>query len=220
MKTSKTLTDIVYLKIRDDIIHAVLKPGSKLKIEPLRKRYDIGSSPIREALSRLCSDGFVAIKGQQGFSVVEMTKADLIDVTNTRILIENEALKLSIMNGNDDWESSVVAAFHRLSKIEHSSTDGNNQDLEKYNKIFHDSLVSACNSNTLLKFYNVLYDQHKRYRNLAREANHIKRNLHAEHADIYEAALAKDIKAVCKANENHIRKTEEVVLNFEKDEWL
>ena len=215
----KTLTDIVYFKIRNDIIHGNLLPGSKLKIEPLRKRYDIGASPIREALSRLCADGFVTIKGQQGFNVMEMSKEDLIDVTNSRVLIENEVLKLSILNGDDDWESKVVGAFHRLSKVEHSIDNDINIDLEKYNKIFHDSLLSACESKNLIKFYHILYDQHKRYRHLAREAIHIKRNIHSEHTDIYKAALNKDVKSALKANEIHIRKTAEVVIDLEKDEW-
>ena len=219
MNMPKTLTDIVYFKIRNDIIHGNLLPGSKLKIEPLRKRYDIGASPIREALSRLCADGFVAIKGQQGFNVIEMSKEDLIDVTNSRVLIENEVLKLSILNGDDDWESKVVGAFHRLSKVEHSTDNDINIDLEKYNKIFHDSLLSACESKTLIRFYHILYDQHKRYRHLAREAIHIKRNIHSEHTDIYEAALNKDVKSALKANEIHIRKTAEIVIVLEKDEW-
>lgn len=219
MNMPKTLTDIVYFKIRNDIIHGNLLPGSKLKIEPLRKRYDIGASPIREALSRLCADGFVTIKGQQGFNVMEMSKEDLIDVTNSRVLIENEVLKLSILNGDDDWESKVVGAFHRLSKVEHSIDNDINIDLEKYNKIFHDSLLSACESKNLIKFYHILYDQHKRYRHLAREAIHIKRNIHSEHTDIYKAALNKDVKSALKANEIHIRKTAEVVIDLEKDEW-
>jgi len=217
MSKPKTLTDIVYFKIRNDIVQGNLLPGSKLKIEPLRKRYDIGASPIREALSRLCADGFAAVKGQQGFSVIEMSKEDLIDVTNSRVLIENEVLKLSILSGDDDWESKVVGAFHRLSKIYHST--GNDINLEKYNKIFHDSLLSACESQTLLKFYHILYDKHKRYRHLAREAIHIDRNIHDEHTDIYEATLNKDIKFALKANEIHIRKTAEIVMIFKKDKW-
>mgnify|MGYP000467261163 CR=1 FL=1 len=219
MSMPKTLTDIVYFKIRNDIIHGDLLPGSKLKIEPLRKRYDIGASPIREALSRLCADGFVAIKGQQGFSVMEMSKEDLIDVTNSRVLIENEVLKLSILNGDDDWESKVVGSFHRLTKAAHSSDKDTNNNSEKYNKIFHDCLLSACESETLLKFYHILYDQHKRYRHLSREAIHIKRNIHNEHTDIYEAALNKDVKSALKANEIHIRKTAEIVMELERDEW-
>jgi len=82
--------------------------------------------------------------------------------------------------------------------------------------MFHDSLVSACNSNILLKFYNILYDQHKRYRNIAREVIHTERNIHAEHTDIYEAALAKDIKGVCESNEKHIRKNCRSCIKFEK----
>ncbi|MEM7299686.1 MAG: GntR family transcriptional regulator, partial [Pseudomonadota bacterium] len=43
------MTSRAYAKLRKDIISGTLAPGRKLKIEELRKSYDVGSSPIREA---------------------------------------------------------------------------------------------------------------------------------------------------------------------------
>ena len=48
-----------YKTIRDDIIDGKLLPDEKLKIRDLRLRYNTGSSPLREALSKLTADGFV-----------------------------------------------------------------------------------------------------------------------------------------------------------------
>ena len=55
----KTMTDYVYGQLREDIIQGKLIPDSKLKIEHLRGEYKVGATPLREALSRLSSDGFV-----------------------------------------------------------------------------------------------------------------------------------------------------------------
>ncbi|PCJ47017.1 MAG: GntR family transcriptional regulator [Gammaproteobacteria bacterium] len=216
---SKTLADQVYRQIRDDIVHGDLPPGSKLKIEPLRTRYQIGASPLREALSRLYSDGFVSSKGQQGFKVMEMTRDDLEDVTNLRILIENKALSQSIINGDDHWESGVVAAFHRLTKIETTPGEKDIHELEDRNNSFHNALLAASSSIRLHQFYTTLYDQHKRYRNLARGVMPYKRNIHEEHTTIYNATLEKDIKKATEANEYHIRKTAELVIQLKNDEW-
>lgn len=215
----RTLTDQAYQQLRDDIIHGHLAPGTKLRIEPLRKQYGVGATPLREALSRLSSDGFVTIEGQRGFKVADMTPADLDDVTNLRVVLESQALTQSILKGDDSWEARIVAAFHRLSKIEESDEERDLAEWEARNNAFHDALTSACHSKWLRRFYTVLYDQHKRYRNLARSDTHGIRDLHAEHRAIYDAALARDAEGACKANEYHIRQTAEVVQRLMHDEW-
>lgn len=215
----KTLTDFAYAQLRDDIVHGRLAPDTKLGIESLRKQYGVGATPLREALSRLTANGFVKSEGQRGFRVSDMSQEDLEDVTSLRIVLESQALTQSILKGDDEWESRVVASFHRLSKIEKSDADRDMQDWEKRNSDFHDALISACSSKWLRRFYITLYDQHKRYRNVARSDNHVMRDLHAEHKAIYDAALNRDIKAACQANEQHIRATAGVVARLMREEW-
>lgn len=215
----RTLTDQAYQQLRDDIVHGHLAPNTKLRIESLRKQYGVGATPLREALSRLSADGFVTIEGQRGFKVADMTPDDLEDVTNLRVVLESQALTQSILKGDDGWEASVVAAFHRLSKLEESEGERDIHDWEKRNADFHNALIGACRSTWLRRFYDTLYDQHKRYRNLARSDTHARRDIHAEHEAIYKAALARDVDAACKANEFHIRETADVVKRLMLDEW-
>jgi len=206
---ARTLTDRVYRRLRDDIIHGRLEPGSKLRIEALRQQYEVGATPLREALSRLTSEGFVNSEGQRGFRVAEVSTEDLMDITNMRITLEGMALAQSIIKGDDTWESNVVAAFHRLTKVE-MAAEPDLIDWEARNAEFHLALISACTSSWLRRFYDVLYDQHKRYRNMARVARDARRDIHGEHTAIKDAALTRDAKAALAANEQHIRRTAEV----------
>ena len=215
-KGPKTLTDQAYQQLRDDIIHGHLAPNTKLRIEPLRQQYGVGATPLREALSRLSSDGFVTIEGQRGFKVADMTLEDLEDVTSLRVVLENQALTQSITKGDDVWEAGLVAAFHRLAKLEESA-ERDIRDWEERNAAFHNALTGACRSQWLKRFYAVLYDQHKRYRNLARSDTHT-RDIHAEHEAIYKAALARDVEAACQANEYHIRQTALVAQRLMEEE--
>lgn len=64
-----TLTDRAYGSLREDILNGVLAPGVRLRLDPLKARYGMGASPLREALSRLAGDGFVIAEGRRGFSV-------------------------------------------------------------------------------------------------------------------------------------------------------
>jgi GntR family transcriptional regulator, carbon starvation induced regulator len=205
----KTLADQVYKALREDIIHDKFKPGVKLRIELLKKTYNVGATPLREALYRLSSDGFVEAHGQRGFRVEGISLNELMDITNLRVTLESMALSLSIKNGNDEWESRVVAAFHHLSKAE-NQPETDIQELERKNHDFHLALISCCNSPWLMRFYETLYDQHKRYRNIARLEKLSKRDVRSEHKAIYDAALARDADTLCKANSDHIRRTADI----------
>ncbi len=206
---AKTLTDKAYRQLREDIIHAQLPPGEKLRIGPLKEAYGVGATPLREALYRLSSDGFVDVQGQRGFRVAEMSPEELREITDLRVTLEGMALKESIEHSDDEWESRVVAAFHHLTKAEQAD-EPDIQEWEVRNRDFHQALISCCQSHWLMRFYGILYDQHKRYRNISRMDPQVGRNVHAEHEAIFEAALAKDVDALLLANEQHIRRTAEI----------
>ena len=109
-----TLTDQAYSHLREDIVHGKFNPGDKLRIEFLKQTYEVGATPLREALYRLSADGFVQVQGQRGFRVAEMSLSELRDITDLRVVLEGMALIQSVENSDDAWESRVVAAFHHL----------------------------------------------------------------------------------------------------------
>lgn len=208
-KENKTLAGAAYERIKADITSSVFKPDQRLRIEDLRKLYGTGASPLREALSRLAAEGFVVSIGQRGFRVPSVSLGDLRDITNIRIFVETEALRQSIANGDDEWEVRVVAAFHRLTQVETGSPP-EFANWEECNKGFHDALLSACPSNWLLRFYQTMYDQHRRYRAMSMQAVDIPREVHEEHTRIKDAALARDAELACAESVTHIRRTAEI----------
>ncbi|MBT3094040.1 MAG: FCD domain-containing protein [Candidatus Thiodiazotropha endolucinida] len=213
---AKTLSDQAYLQLRSDIIHGELQPDEKLRIEHLRTAYGVGASPLREALSRLTADGFVTAEGQRGFRVAPMSEEDLADITQLRILLEKQALCQSIEQGDDAWESRIVAAFYQLEKVEESE-ERDPAEWEIRNHDFHEALIAGCSSKWLRRFYGILYDQHKRYRNIALSTE-IPRDLHQEHKALRNAALARDGKRACDAIEQHIMRTAEITLKVLREE--
>jgi len=84
---SFTLAHDAFVRIREDIVHGRLLPGEKLKPDMLHQRYKLGLSPIREALSRLTSDGLAITEGQRGFFVAPVSLDELKDVANLRITV-------------------------------------------------------------------------------------------------------------------------------------
>ena len=203
---ARTLVESSYNRIRSDIIGGKLAPGSKLRIEELREDYSIGASPLREALNRLAGEGFVTVEEQRGFKVAPVSPGDLRDLSRMRVMLECEALRESIGNGDDEWEASLVAAHHRLQKTEYGNR-GNLAEWERRNNEFHEALIASCPSSWLLRLRRILYEQHKRYRFIAILSQQEDRDVHREHREILEAALARDVEAACRATELHIQYT-------------
>src|SRR5690606_24731038 len=92
----KTLVGTAYRSLRRDIIEGRLAPGSKLRVEHLKDSYGVGAGTLREALALLVSDALVVAQDQRGFHVKPMSMADFHDITQTRILLECEALRQSM----------------------------------------------------------------------------------------------------------------------------
>jgi len=215
--------DVAYDRLRADILGGALQPGTKLKLEALRGRYDVSINTLRETLSRLSADGLVEAEGQRGFTVMPASLADLIDITQTRRLIECHAARLSVERADLEWESRLVAAYHKLSKAEElvvKEADKHADLLESYNREFHIALIAGCNSRWLLHFHRMMYDQSLRYRMLAfRVKNFPRDQSRREHKQILEAALARDVVALEAVLGTHITKGSEMYAEHEAEGW-
>src|ERR1700755_2831899 len=66
---------------------------------------------LRESRARLAADGWVESEGQRGFTVRPASLADLIDITETRRLLECHAARLSVGRADLEWQSRLVAAY-------------------------------------------------------------------------------------------------------------
>ena len=213
-----TLSEMAAARIRADIIAGVLRPSGKLRIDVLKARYGVGGSPLREALSRLVSDGLVRAESQRGFSVAAISRADLLDITLTRQIFEPEALRLAMRHGDEVWESEVLAAFHRFARRteqDRASRRSRPKDLTRWDeahKDFHRSLIAACGSARLPQIQEALYDQTRRYRALLFDHEFEAAEMIAEHRVLLDAVLSRDEHRACEALRRHLALTADVVL--------
>ena len=212
--SARTLARRAYQRLRRDIVHGQLAAGSKLKLEALVQQYDIGMSPLREALARLVGDQLVKTEDQRGFWVAPLSLDELDDISRVRNLIETEALRLSIERGTAEWEQRLRAAFEALSEVE-SAVDGHPRPLpqqtvdewEERNRQFHYALISACDSPWLVKLQELLYHQAERYRRVSLSMSRSKRFVHEEHLAIFEAALERNALRACRLTHDHLMRT-------------
>jgi GntR family transcriptional regulator, carbon starvation induced regulator len=214
----RTLAVEAYHQLRADIIQGSLKPGEKLRTEHLKDRYNVGAATLREALALLTADALVVSQHQRGFRVAPMSIDDFRDITETRAMMEAQAMRLAIRQGDDEWEANLSAAFHRLSRAEErlATGDVDNSYWEDCNKKFHEALNAGSKSRWIRHFLSILYRQSERYRHLA-FVNSPDRDVHQEHVSIFEAAINREEELAASLIEQHVRATLDAVIAFNEN---
>lgn len=203
-----------YDLLRQEILHGTLMPGERLRVADLNNRYDLGLTPIREALVRLASEGLIVSENHRGARVREATVGELHDLIRTRQEIERLCLTEAIARGDAAWEGEIMRAYHVLSRAPMPSDGGDYEAAalwEGHHRAFHFALVSACGSHWLLQFWNTLADHSERYRKLRllrrSDPDAGVRDINAEHARIMEAVIARDTATAVALMNTHISAT-------------
>ncbi len=207
-----TVGEATYQLIRSAIVFGRLAPGQRLRLDRLRGEYGTSVSTLREILNRLTSEGLVSAEGQKGFAVAPVSLAELSELADMRLLLEQHAMELSFAAGDLEWEGRVVAAHHKLSRMEHALLDGKATDAadwKRYDWEFHHSLISACGSPELLEIHAGVYDKYLRYQMVVG----IFRGEVAtvEHAELLACALERRIDRAKIILDTHVRACVEAI---------
>ena len=208
------LTELAFRRLRHDVLVGTFTAGNKLKLEELQQHYGFSSSPLREALSRLSQEGLVRADERRGFRVAPLSLEDLADITRMRLMLDVQALRESIQSGDDEWEASVVAAYHRLEKVEGKLGDGPvvlDDEWGELHRNFHSALIAACPSERLRVWSASLFDQAERYRRASARLRQAVRRKSNEHRKIMDAALRRDAATACELLADHINSTKKNV---------
>lgn len=217
---NETYASAIYASLRTDLISGRLAPGEKLRINSVRQKYNVGLSPIREALNRLAVEGFVTQSDHRGFTVAEVSRDDLMDLIRVRLSLNETALRESVEHGDEAWEESVALALHRLSRAPRftpESSSISNPEWDKRHRIFHSSLLAGSPSMRLRQYCDQLFDQSDRYRSLAAEIDPAVTMVRvaSEHREIAEATLSRNTDLAVKLLSEHLLRT----LNRLMSDW-
>lgn len=202
-----TLTELALSKLRDDIVGGAYEAGSALRIEMLKERYGMGASPLREALARLVTEGFVTNEANRGFRVAPMSPEDLADITLVRQTVERQALRLAMERGGDEWEVGIVAALRRLTLAANRSYDTAAERFQALDAVhwqFHRAMVAGCGSPRLLELQEIYYRQGIRYRRRVLDMLADDEDFVFQHEELARALFRRDIDAALAAMHEHI----------------
>lgn len=91
-----TLGEMVHAIIRQAIVNGVLEPGERLRQDVIAEAIGVSRLPVRSALLQLESEGLVVLYPHRGFTVRELTPAQVREIYEIRGVLESHALRRAI----------------------------------------------------------------------------------------------------------------------------
>ena len=177
-----------------DIVRGVFAPHERLKVEQLVAFYDVGHSPVREAILLLSTSGLVVHEHQKGHRVAPVSLTDYDDLIRAYRKIYQLMLDTALKNGSDAWEEAVVVQLHRSLKVEKNFDDPEHREMwQRAYSALHWALLSGCGSPILMRIWADLGGRLERYINLFADLE-IDRVLdhHGKHREIVDAVVKRD----------------------------
>ena len=192
--------DVVYQKIKDEIVIAQLEPGALVDEISLAGRFHVSRTPIREALRRLEQDGLVTTFPRRGTLVRRPTLQDIIEIDQIRVLLEPAAARLAAGRVNADALEQIAVELQRLQ-------DSGQIDLAQFLNTdwqLHELVLTASGNAHIRNIVNSLHDRlsavrwrsaHPRADVAIGELLELVQALRAGDGDAAEAAMRKHLLA-------------------------
>jgi DNA-binding GntR family transcriptional regulator len=111
LQPSATLGQSTYETLREMILKGVLATGTTLQEKKLADRLGVSRTPVREALTRLASEGLVLQSAGERPVVRRLSVGDFIEILHVRRLLEVEAAGLAAETGGTAELQSLRATF-------------------------------------------------------------------------------------------------------------
>ena len=110
MLVTQVTADLIAADLRRDIQRGVFPPGAALRQEDIAQRFSVSRIPVREALRALERDGLVEVLPNRGAYVIELTSAQIDEITHLRVLLEVDLIERAITRMSEDDLRAIHAA--------------------------------------------------------------------------------------------------------------
>lgn len=201
----RSLSDQIYDILKMEIINGLIPFGSKIVNRTLQERFNVSSSPIRDAINRLYSDGLIENIDNTGALVVQFDVDFYLEVNEILLGITNTGIKLAIQKSDRIEVSKILNEYISLQKKNVGTLEYFKYDYE-FHKVFIDFSKNS-RLKTLYKQYNVLHEILLRCY-YEKEVVAMQNDSIKTHEEIAESFEKNDIYKCIDLNEHHYKKAE------------
>ncbi|MET7395709.1 GntR family transcriptional regulator [Dactylosporangium sp. NPDC005572] len=198
-----TKSDFAYLTLRNMILSGELEPGATLNQATLAPAIGVSTTPLREALRRLKSEGLVELDAHRDARVAPLTAEEARDMLEIRRSLDPLAAALAAERRTRDDLREMRAAAEGVQPLR---SDPEVFDLVAHRR-FHTAIYLASHNELLISTLDGLWDKADRYRRLGLvvERSQAERDQKAaEHAALLECVVAGDSDGAAEIMRVHI----------------
>lgn len=141
-----TVSDSVYLWIKNAIINGDLKTGERLIQEELTKKLGVSRTPVRDAFKRLESEGLVVSRPHYGSTVFQPSREMLRELYELRVLLEQYCVGRVCETATDKELQSIKEINQKMAEISPSAKEYMQLDYQFHKRYCE---VSGCTSLTM-----------------------------------------------------------------------
>jgi DNA-binding GntR family transcriptional regulator len=88
-RRENSAVDTLVDALRHDIMMGTLKPGQRIDLDEWAERMEASRTPVRLALERLETEGFVKLSGRRGATIIDVTITHIEDVLSARLVLDS-----------------------------------------------------------------------------------------------------------------------------------
>jgi DNA-binding GntR family transcriptional regulator len=204
MKKPNSLNEIAYRSIRQVIIGGKLDFDVLYSEKQLAEMLGISRTPVREALLKLSSEGFVQILRNRGFKLAKFSKSELAQFFETRKMIELFAIRRAItsLTGSDIAKLEIM-----LAKMEQPISETSDQEYMNIDREFHSHIIRKLHNTMITSIFDNIRDLIYFYGMIALSIDERRTYLKKEHRDIIDALKKHNLATALRKVEYHLDAT-------------
>jgi DNA-binding GntR family transcriptional regulator len=204
-----SLSDKAYTIIKNDILTCKLEPGQQIAQQQLVEKYQLGTTPIREALQRLTQEGLVQPVPRFGYTVSFVTLGDVHEIYELRLILEPAAARLAAQRGTE----ALLDEIAQSADLTYIEQDGERiPDFSSHNDGFHRAIAVAAGNQRLLESISGALDEMTRIFHLGLKLKESAEEMEQEHHSLAQALFDRDPDRAEQLMRDQIARSKERVL--------
>ncbi len=210
-----SLSNKAFVLIRQDILTCSLSPGQQINQSEIAEKYQLGITPVREALTRLSHEGLVTTLPRFGYLVSPVTLSDLNELFEYRVILETAAVRIAIKKASDKQFQDLAAqadfTYHYKEIEDHAK-------FLLRNSAFHGAIAVLTGNHRLSMSLTSVLDQLTRFFHLGLNLRDSADEMRIEHMDLARALKGRDENTAIDEVERQIERSRQRILEALKND--
>ncbi|GAB7386371.1 GntR family transcriptional regulator [Bacillaceae bacterium] len=209
------IRDRVYAYLKNAILEGTYKAGDRLVERELAEKLNISRTPIREALLKLESQGFVRTLPRKGVVVAEISHEEILEIFTILSALEVLAVKLAAQKMDQQTMEKLDEAIEKIDRVLKGELD---VDIMQFHLEINETLYKAAKSPKLYELLIGLMDYIRAFAHLGYETPGRMRRSMEEHRDIMLAVKNREAEMAEYLTRIHIENSKKAFINAIKKE--